>query len=148
MEDNNMENTIVFEYDSPNISLDQTIVEIIESSLRNLQPSLFEDHNINETMTTFSTIADIILYNGSENYNRNVITKNDINKSLGSYTRIKNNDTLLLNNESCSICLSKYKLGEYKRELKCNHNFHKKCVDKWFKKDKQECPICRFNSFN
>lgn len=28
------------------------------------------------------------------------------------------------------------------KKLKCNHIFHKKCIDKWFKKHKK-CPICR-----
>ena len=131
------------------MSLDQTIVNIIESSLRNLQPSLFNDGNVSEnTITTFNTIADMILYNNIEDYNKNIITKNDITKYLGKYIRIKNDDKLLKNNECCSICLGEYRLGEYKRELKCNHQFHKKCIDKWFKKNKRECPICRKNLFD
>ena len=144
---NNMDETIILDYSSSDTSLEQTIVDIIESSLRNLQPSLFNDGNITETLTTFNTIADIILNNNHESYNRNIVTKNDINKYLGSYFKIKNGDKLLQNNESCSICLGEYIEGEYKRELKCTHTFHKKCVDKWFKNDKKECPICRFNLF-
>jgi hypothetical protein len=33
--------------------------------------------------------------------------------------------------------------GEYSRTLTCGHLFHKKCIDKWFKKDKNDCPMCR-----
>ena len=37
---------------------------------------------------------------------------------------------------------------EYKRELKkCQHAFHKKCIDKWFYQNSENmsCPICRKN---
>lgn len=44
--------------------------------------------------------------------------------------------------EICSICYSEYIKGEFKRELECNHCFHKKCIDKWLKKF-LNCPICR-----
>ena len=64
---------------------------------------------------------------------------------LPKYTRINNSDFLLLNNASCSICFDNYKSGEYKRHLhKCNHVFHKKCIDKWLKTTaNMECPVCR-----
>ena len=35
---------------------------------------------------------------------------------------------------ACCICLFDYRDGEEIRTLKCNHYFHKKCVDIWFKK--------------
>jgi hypothetical protein len=61
---------------------------------------------------------------------------------LGPYKKIKGDDPLIKSNDTCSICLDKYREGLYKRTLVCNHSFHKKCVDKWFKKE-QTCPICR-----
>lgn len=42
----------------------------------------------------------------------------------------------------CPICHMSYIKGEYKRKLNCNHEFHKKCLDKWLK-DVLNCPICR-----
>ena len=38
--------------------------------------------------------------------------------------------------------LEDYKENEYKREIKCKHIYHKKCVDKWLKQD-YSCPMCR-----
>jgi hypothetical protein len=66
--------------------------------------------------------------------------KNKI-KQIGKYKKIKENDQLI--NDECSICIENFCCGEYQRTLVCNHVFHKKCIDKWFKKDKNECPICR-----
>jgi hypothetical protein len=66
--------------------------------------------------------------------------KNKI-KQIGKYKKIKENDQLI--NNECSICIENFCCGEYQRTLVCNHSFHKKCIDKWFKKDKNECPICR-----
>ncbi len=62
---------------------------------------------------------------------------------LGPYYRIKPDDSLIKNKDTCSICLEQYVPGTYKRVLVCNHAFHKKCVDKWFKTSSNTCPICR-----
>ena len=62
------------------------------------------------------------------------------------YKKIHKNDKLILNKNKCPICLEDYKINEYKEYYHCNHCFHKKCIDKWFKdNDCKECPICRYN---
>jgi hypothetical protein len=45
----------------------------------------------------------------------------------------------------CAICINKIESNEYIRKLKCNHLFHKKCVDNWLKKniENPSCPMCR-----
>ncbi|KAF8377257.1 hypothetical protein HHK36_030632 [Tetracentron sinense] len=43
----------------------------------------------------------------------------------------------------CAVCLSKFREGEKMRELKCNHVFHKDCLDKWLQHDSATCPLCR-----
>lgn len=62
---------------------------------------------------------------------------------FGPYYKIKSDDNIIINNDICMICLDKFKVGLYKRNLSCNHNFHKKCIDKWFRTNNQRCPICR-----
>ena len=59
---------------------------------------------------------------------------------MGKYKKIKKDDPLI--NNECIICLDKYKQNEYKRDLKCNHSFHKDCLKEWTK-DNNTCPICR-----
>ncbi len=54
--------------------------------------------------------------------------------------KIKECDGIL--NELCAICHCNYTINEYKRTLDCNHNFHKKCIDKWLKMN-LNCPLCR-----
>lgn len=73
--------------------------------------------------------------------NENVKPKNRQNKlsnlDIEPFYKCKNK-----NEDACSICLNKIETNEYIRKLKCNHLFHKKCVDKWLKKN-QNCPMCR-----
>lgn len=44
--------------------------------------------------------------------------------------------------DDCAICLDGFKAKQRCRELPCGHIFHKKCVDRWLKKNPR-CPICR-----
>ncbi|PON64202.1 43kDa postsynaptic protein [Trema orientale] len=53
------------------------------------------------------------------------------------------NDDNNNNSSDCSICLEDFKYGdECRMFVKCNHGFHKACVDKWLARDKH-CPLCR-----
>jgi hypothetical protein len=55
--------------------------------------------------------------------------------------------------KECPICYDKIEENVYLRKLNCNHEFHKKCIDKWlftqFRQYKEEftCPICRKNVY-
>ena len=42
----------------------------------------------------------------------------------------------------CTICLFNY-TEETKKTLKCNHIFHKECLDKWLQTNNKSCPLCR-----
>eukprot|EP00484_Ammonia_sp_Unknown_P013081 CAMPEP_0197078992 /NCGR_PEP_ID=MMETSP1384-20130603/213399_1 /TAXON_ID=29189 /ORGANISM="Ammonia sp." /LENGTH=670 /DNA_ID=CAMNT_0042517861 /DNA_START=25 /DNA_END=2037 /DNA_ORIENTATION=- len=44
--------------------------------------------------------------------------------------------------KACCICLYDYRNGDQIRKLRCNHYFHKQCIDIWFKKNIQ-CPLCK-----
>jgi len=51
--------------------------------------------------------------------------------------------------KTCYICYDQITINSYLRKLNCQHEFHKKCIDKWlftqFKQSKNEftCPLCR-----
>jgi hypothetical protein len=82
-------------------------------------------------------------YNHNQNLEDNNYFKNcqEINDKLMKPEKIKKDDTVLT--ENCLICMENYKELELKRLLpSCKHYFHKKCIDKWLKKN-ASCPICR-----
>ena len=69
------------------------------------------------------------------------LTRVSLEKKLGSYQKIKETDQIL--GDICAICQDEFQEGYFKRVLKCEHTFHKKCVDKWLKKGNIRCPMCR-----
>ena len=45
--------------------------------------------------------------------------------------------------QPCAICLEDYKSGdECRRFVKCDHSYHKACIDPWMAQGKR-CPLCR-----
>ena len=49
------------------------------------------------------------------------------------------------NNEMCSICQENFQVGDETREIdNCNHEFHRNCIDEWFR-TRITCPVCRGN---
>ena len=79
--------------------------------------------------------------------NKSTIKKinNKFFKNLGKYEKIKKNEKKLNDQDKCIICSDSYKYGQFKRILpNCNHTYHKKCIDKWFKlTDNKFCPLCK-----
>ena len=64
-----------------------------------------------------------------------------LNEFRGRFLNIRENES----HKQCAICHDKFEKGKYKRKMpKCIHEFHKKCIDEWLYKDKQQtCPLCR-----
>ncbi len=52
--------------------------------------------------------------------------------------------TKLFEQKSCSICMENFNDTEKIIKLKCNHCFHKTCIESWIK-IKLKCPICKFD---
>jgi len=46
-----------------------------------------------------------------------------------------------LEDYDCCICLNGIEKGQTIKLLKCNHIYHKSCIESWFKK-KKACPYC------
>ena len=122
----------------------------IHDKVTTIMYQLFNNQTLLETLKTYSKESNLVLSidltDNTESVNVNVFRKMQksefIKTQLPKYKKVKANDTT----DNCSICLETYKENTYKRTLTCTHHFHKKCIDKWFIKCKEDhihCPICR-----
>lgn len=49
----------------------------------------------------------------------------------------------------CAVCLCLIEKGDDIKELKCNHFFHRVCLERWFGIGRSlNCPLCRSSSIN
>ena len=114
--------------------------------------SLFLPNNIKQLNNDEIKIIERIIENPTD-YQTEIIDFDEqsfvlllLNYTLNSFDVknyiFKNEDDNL--NDSCCICLEKFKENEQLKKLKCNHVFHKNCMINWFI-EKMECPICRNN---
>ncbi|GIX74356.1 hypothetical protein CEXT_110671 [Caerostris extrusa] len=68
----------------------------------------------------------------------NVVMKPDI---VESENICKNEEAVAPSGPKCSVCLDTSRRKNMKY-LPCSHVFHRKCINRWLKKDRR-CPICR-----
>ena len=58
-----------------------------------------------------------------------------------SVTKIET-ETNVVEEPECAICM--LPISDDKHNTKCNHTFHTKCIEEWYKRStKQTCPMCR-----
>lgn len=129
----------------PEENYDQMIVDAIIDTIHNLRERFSPSHNYydnNVISNNIVTVIDELIYRSPQKK----VSREMLN-TLGPYKRIKNNDPLITESQSCTICLQNYSPGEYKRILPCSHLYHKRCIDKWLRKNNTDCPICRRNPF-
>jgi hypothetical protein len=62
------------------------------------------------------------------------------------YKTITTNDILSSKQTACVICMSPFKNGQHIRVLPCQHEYHTKCIARWFTMN-SSCPICRRDNF-
>lgn len=84
----------------------------------------------------------LIYGNNANTMNMMRMNRYQINMDSKLLDRIVNDTRLEIYNKGmCAICHDNYK-NEIVRILKCNHNYHYKCIDRWIIKY-ANCPICR-----
>lgn len=60
------------------------------------------------------------------------------------YSRRSSWPTQVEQSSECAVCLTELEEGEKVRKLKCKHNFHKDCLDRWLQQQYwATCPLCR-----
>ncbi|KAM3420025.1 hypothetical protein BST61_g3335 [Cercospora zeina] len=60
-------------------------------------------------------------------------------------TAAENGEQVLLDaDQRCLVCLCDFEMNDVARKLvKCNHLFHKECIDQWLTTGRNSCPLCR-----
>ncbi|KAF1349479.1 hypothetical protein EJ07DRAFT_139949 [Lizonia empirigonia] len=56
--------------------------------------------------------------------------------------REKHPDSLLTTDPICAICLDDFDEDAQIRGLRCSHAFHAQCLDEWFGRYNEFCPLC------
>jgi len=88
-----------------------------------------------------------------------VATQEDLTSAGGVYRVVARDGTLIaepvgessgLSNlafgseDRCLICLCDYEASEEIRQLgKCQHIYHRECIDEWLTTGRNSCPMCR-----
>jgi len=145
---NNLNNNDFF---VSSINIDNSVINTIETMLEELKnnTNIFNVNNSEENIINFDIIFEVNDMNEVNEQNSHHSHENinyfkyckDIDERICKSQKIKKNDDVI--GKSCLICMEEYKEGMFKRLLpKCKHFFHKKCIDKWLKKN-ASCPICR-----
>jgi hypothetical protein len=63
-----------------------------------------------------------------------------INKNLLENSKV----SIAEKKELCIICQDDIEIGNIIRNIKCEHNYHINCIDKWLTENKN-CPLCKFS---
>ncbi|XP_022851498.1 E3 ubiquitin-protein ligase EL5-like [Olea europaea var. sylvestris] len=45
----------------------------------------------------------------------------------------------------CAVCLCRIGEGDEIKQLRCNHLYHRVCLDRWVGYGHRTCPLCRYN---
>ncbi|CAI9779274.1 unnamed protein product [Fraxinus pennsylvanica] len=62
-----------------------------------------------------------------------------------SVTHYENNTDQPGDSVECAVCLCRFEEGDEIRELRCDHLFHRVCLDRWIGYGHMTCPLCRNN---
>ncbi|RPA92129.1 hypothetical protein L873DRAFT_1711153 [Choiromyces venosus 120613-1] len=114
-----------------------------------------EDHPILTTPSLFTdapTYEDMMLLSSLLGPAKPpVATRDDVNSAGGIFT-FGDGGALgaeVAEGDRCLICLGDYEDGEQCRQLtKCQHVFHKDCIDEWLTTGRNSCPLCRGQGVN
>jgi len=125
--------------------------------LRRLYRRYFKDDLIDERLGNIQTREQAYEYLNVLNSNISSMSLSRVMYELGELDKIHsrlmkldNIDVKEIDEElcksledlECSVCLKNFEIKDTICITKCNHTYHKKCIDTWFE-IKDTCPNCR-----
>jgi len=128
--------TIPFEFwytPEPGFALPFLWMQVRHPNFNSISAALNPTNTIN-TINTINTT--------NTTTTRTLLNRTQLFDLLGPYKKVKKNDYDLIES-SCSICHSNFQLHKSYRKLRCNHVFHKPCIDRWIRGHHLTCPNCR-----
>ncbi|BCR88031.1 RING-H2 finger protein [Aspergillus chevalieri] len=121
---------------------------VSENNLAFATPSLFTDNPTYEDMILLSSLLGPA--------KPPVATQEDVSSAGGLFRLVEYAGSLVAEaadgagniqipeGDRCLICLSDYEAAEELRQLtKCQHVFHRDCIDQWLTTGRNSCPLCR-----
>ncbi|ODV61315.1 RING-H2 finger protein ASCRUDRAFT_141182 [Ascoidea rubescens DSM 1968] len=124
-----------------------------KSSLDVIKTKLKESHSYEELSHKIkSKEKRQTMYEDVQKKKKNTVDK-DVNENNNNNKNrdrdINNNNVYVNKTDKCAICLTEYEADDIARKLrKCEHMFHKDCIDIWLTTGKNSCPLCRTKGVN
>ena len=102
--------------------------------------NLSSNSYLNQYMNFLNIVRNSINLPGNLQSDISVVLDEDVLDTfeLKKFSEIDNKDCC-----SCTVCLLNFEDDDIVRKIKCNHIFHKKCIDEWLLNHSNKCPVCR-----
>ena len=92
-------------------------------------------------VTSFASFREAVQIEIAE-----LLSNNNLNMrpmlNINHLSRSRYRDLKCTSDTLCTICQQYIHGNSYVRQLKCNHIFHLKCIDKWLLSCDSRCPNC------
>lgn len=138
-----------FREEIDNIFIDETIQNNVSfNNINNVNLTINNQINSGEELLQLfqNNLENIINPNYiSQQIDEEINKKKTLNKSQIDLIISEKYGEKKRNENVCSICYSAYQETDSIRILKCNHFFHKDCLDNWLLNYNNNCPFCKID---
>jgi hypothetical protein len=93
-------------------------------------------------LTFFSPLITSSMFFGDQ-HQLNTLNKSDLDENTTIISFDELSDDIKTKYNTCYICLADFNKEDTIRQIKCEHIFHKVCIDPWLLKENKTCPVCR-----
>ena len=133
-----------------NIEIDMNIVRNIIRNIyiRNFYYNQINSHRLYHIFSSlgFRRVDTVSIFDhidGSDMESVKLTVSQDELNKIPTFEYQNLSDEIKSFNDACSICKMEYLPTDEIRHVKCNHIFHKECIDPWLLNENHKCPVCR-----
>ena len=132
-----------------NIEIDMNIVRNIIRNIyiRNFYYNQINSHRLYHIFSSlgFRRVDTVSIFDhidGSDMESVKLTVSQDELNKIPTFEYQNLSDEIKSFNDACSICKMEYLPTDEIRHVKCNHIFHKECIDPWLLNENHKCPVC------